>query len=63
MGKRSFLIGGENAHIFPVVSELSTTVQADDISAGCRGGITAAMSRLAGLGKANLFVPASEQSV
>lgn len=63
MGKRSFLIGGENAHILPVVSELSATVQAHHISARCHGGVVAAMSRLAGLGKANLFVPASEQSV
>src|SRR5678815_2439504 len=63
MGKRLFLNGGENAHLFPVVSKLGTTVETHHISSGERGGLAAALSWLAGLGKADSFVPASEQSV
>ena len=63
MGKRLFIIGGENTHLFPVVSKLGTTVEANHICSRKRGGLTAALSRLAGLGKADSFVPASEQSV
>jgi hypothetical protein len=63
MGKRLLLNGGENAHLFPVVSELRTTVETNHIGSRKRGGLTAALSWLAGLGKADSFVPASEQSV
>ena len=63
MGKRLFLIGGENTHLFPVVSELGTTVETNHVGSRLRGSLAAALSWLAGLGKANSFVPASEQSV
>jgi hypothetical protein len=63
MGKRLFLNGGENTHFFPVVSKLGTTVKTHHIRSGEHGGLAAALSRLAGLGKADSFVPASEQSV
>jgi hypothetical protein len=63
MGKRLLLNGGENTHLFPVVSELGTTVEANHVSSRLHGGRAAALSRLAGLGKADSFVPASEQSV
>ena len=63
MGKRLLLIGGENTHLFPVVSELGTTVETHHVRSRMRGSLTAALSRLAGLGKADSFVPASEQSV
>jgi len=63
MGKRRLLIGGENAHIFPVVSELGTTVETHHICSGLRGRLAAALSWLAGLGEADVLVPASEQSV
>jgi hypothetical protein len=62
-GKRLFLIGGENTHLFPVVSELGTTVETNHVRSRMRGGLAAALSWLAGLGKADSFVPASEQSV
>jgi hypothetical protein len=63
MGKRLFLNGGENTHLFPVVSKLGTTVETHHIRSSERGGLAAALSWLAGLGKADSFVPASEQSV
>jgi hypothetical protein len=63
MGKRPLLIGGENLHLFPVVSELGTTVETHHVCSRVRGSLTAALSWLAGLGKADSFVPASEQSV
>src|SRR5579864_7482887 len=63
MGKRLFLNGGENTHLFPVVSKLGTTVETNHIRSGKRGGLAAALSWLAGLGKADSFMPASEQSV
>ena len=63
MGKRLFLIGGENTHLFPVVSELGTTVETNHVGSRLRGSLATALSWLAGLGKANSFVPASEQSV
>ena len=63
MGKRLFLIGGENTHLFPVVSKFGTTVETHHIRSGERGSLAAALSWLAGLGKADSFVPASEQSV
>jgi hypothetical protein len=63
MGKRLFLNGGENTHLFPVVSKLCTTVETHHICSGERGGLAAALSWLAGLGKADSFMPASEQSV
>ena len=63
VGKRLLLIGGENLHPFPVVSELGTTVETHHVRSRMRGGLTAALSWLAGLGKADSFVPASEQSV
>ena len=63
MGKRLFLNGGENTHLFPVVSELGTTVEANHVSSRLHGCLAAALSWLAGLGKADSFVPASEQSV
>jgi hypothetical protein len=63
MGKRLFLNGGENAHLFPVVSKLGTTVETHHICSSERGGLAAALSWLAGLGKADSFMPASEQSV
>jgi len=62
-GKRLFLIGGENTHLFPVVSELGTTVETNHIRSCMGGGLAAALSGLAGLGKADSFMPASEQSV
>ena len=62
-GKRPFLIGGENAHFFPVVSELGTTVETHHVRSRMHGGLAAALSRPAGLGKADPLVPASEQSV
>jgi len=63
MGKRLFLNGGENTHLFPVVSELGTTVETNHVCSRLHGGLAAALSWLAGLGKADSFVPASEQSV
>jgi len=63
MGKRPLLIGGENLHLFPVVSELGTTVETHHVRSRLHGSLTAALSWLAGLGKADSFVPASEQSV
>ena len=63
MGKRPLLNGGENLHLFPVVSKLGTTVETHHVRSRKRGSLTAALSRLAGLGKADSFVPASEQSV
>jgi len=63
MGKRLFLNGGENTHFFPVVSKLGTTIETHHIRSGERGGLAAALSWLAGLGKADSFMPASEQSV
>ena len=63
MGKRLLLNGGENTHLFPVVSELGTTVKANHVSARLHGSLAAALSWFAGLGKADSFVPASEQSV
>jgi hypothetical protein len=63
MGKRLFLNGGENTHLFPVISKLGTTVETNHIRSGERGGLAAALSWLAGLGKADSLVPASEQSV
>jgi hypothetical protein len=63
MGKRPLLIGGENLHLFPVVSELGTTVETHHVRSRLHGSLTAALSWLAGLGKADVFVPASEQSV
>jgi hypothetical protein len=63
MGKRLFLNGGENTHLFPVISKLGTTVETNHICSGERGGLAAALSWLAGLGKADSLVPASEQSV
>jgi hypothetical protein len=63
MGKRLFLNGGENTHFFPVVSKLGTTVETHHIRSGEHGSLAAALSWLAGLGKADSFVPASEQSV
>ena len=63
MSKRLFLNGGENAHLFPVVSKLGTTVETDHIRSGEHRGLAAALSWLAGLGKADSFVPASEQSI
>jgi hypothetical protein len=63
MGKKLFLIGGENTHLFPVVSELGTTVEAHYIRSRWYSGLTAALSRFAGLGKADSFMPASEQGV
>jgi hypothetical protein len=63
MGKRLFLIGGENTHFLPVVSKLGTTVETNHVRSRLRGGLAAALSWLAGLGKADSFVPASEQSV
>ena len=62
-GKRRALFGGENTHIFPVVSELGTTVETYHVRSRLRGSRTAALSWFAGLGKADSFVPASEQSV
>jgi hypothetical protein len=62
-GKRRFLIGGENAHIFPVISELGTTVETHYIRSCLRSGLAAALSWLAGLRKADVLVPASKQSV
>jgi hypothetical protein len=63
MSKRLFLNGGENAHLFPVVSKLGTTVETHHIRSGERGSLAAALSWLAGLGKADSFMPAPEQSV
>jgi hypothetical protein len=63
VGKRLLLTGGENTHLFPVVSELGTTVKTHHVRSRMRGSLTAALSWLAGLGKADSFVPASEQSV
>jgi hypothetical protein len=63
MGKRLFLNGGENTHFFPVVSKLGTTVETHHICSSERGSLAAALSWLAGLGKADSFMPASEQSV
>lgn len=63
MGKRLLLNGGENTHVFPVVSKLGTAVKTHHICSGKRGSLAAALSWLAGLGKADSFVPASEQSV
>jgi hypothetical protein len=63
MGKRPLLIGGEDLHLFPVVSELGTTVETHHVRSRLHGSLTAALSWLAGLGKADPFVPASEQSV
>jgi hypothetical protein len=63
VGKRPLLIGGENTHLFPVVSELRTTVETHHVRSCMRGSLTAALSWLAGLGKADPLVPASEQSV
>jgi hypothetical protein len=63
MGKRLLLNGGENTHLFPVISELGTTVETNHVRSRLRGGLAAALSWLAGLGKADSFVPASEQSV
>ena len=62
-GKRLFLIGGENTHLFPVISELGTAVETNHIRPGLRGGLAAALSWFAGQRKADAFVPASEQSV
>jgi len=63
MGKRLLLIGGENTHLLPVVSELGTTVETNHVGSRMRGSLAAALSWLAGLGKTDSFVPASEQSV
>lgn len=63
MGKRPRLTGGENAHLLPVVSELGTAIKAHHISSRLRCSFTPALSPFAGLGEANAFVPASEQSV
>lgn len=63
MGKRLFLNGGENTHLLPVVSKFGTTVETNHVGSRLRGSLAAALSWLAGLGKANSFVPASEQSV
>jgi hypothetical protein len=63
MGKRLFLLGGENTHFLPVVSKLCTTVETNHVRSRLVGGLAAALSWLAGLGKADSFVPASEQSV
>ena len=63
VGKRLLLSGGENTHLFPVISELGTTVETDHVRSRMRGRLTAALSWLAGLGEADPFVPASEQSV
>lgn len=63
VGKRPLLIGGENLHLFPVVSELRTTVETHHVRSRMRGSLTAALSWFAGLGKADPLVPASEQSV
>ena len=63
MSKRLHLTGGENAHLFPVVWELGATIKADHVRSRLHRGFTAALSPFAGLGEANAFVPASEQSV
>src|SRR5262249_14596017 len=63
VGKRLLLTGGENAHLFPVVSELRSTIQTDDIGACLCSSFTAALSPFAGLGKTRPSMPASEQSV
>ena len=62
-GKRLRLFGGENPHLLPVVSELGTTVEAYYIRSCLRSGLAAALSRFAGQGEADSFMPASEQSV
>jgi hypothetical protein len=62
-GKRPRLTGGENVHLFPVVSELGTAIKAHYISSRLRCSFTAALSPFAGLGETDAFVPASEQSV
>jgi hypothetical protein len=62
-GKRPRLTGGENAHVFPVVSELGTAIKAHYIRSRLRCSFTTALSPFAGLGKTDAFVPASEQSV
>ena len=59
----SRLTGGENAHFFPVIGELSAAIQADYIGSRVRRRFTATLSPFAGLGKADAFVPATEQSV
>jgi hypothetical protein len=62
-GKRLFMIWGENTHFFPVIIELGTTVETNHVRSRMRGGLAAALSWLAGQGKADSFVPAHEQSV
>jgi hypothetical protein len=62
-GIGSFLARRKHAHVFPVVGEFFSTIQAHNVSPRLRGGIGAALSSLAGQGKAHPFVPASEQSV
>src|SRR5262245_50245862 len=63
VGKRLRLNGGENAHLFPVVSEFRAAIKAHYISPRLHRGFTAALSPFAGLGETDAFVPASEQSV
>jgi hypothetical protein len=62
-GKRPRLTRGENAHLFPVVSELGTAIKAHHIRSRLRCSITTALSPFAGLGETDAFVPAPEQSV
>ena len=57
------LTGGENAHFLPVIRKLGAAIQADHISSRVRRRLTATVSPLAGLGKADAFVPGPEQSV
>lgn len=61
--KRLRLTGGENAHLFPVVSEFLAAIQAYDVSSRLHSSFTAALSPFAGLGETDALVPASEQSV
>ena len=55
--------GGENAHFLPVVWKFRATIQADHIRSCVRRRLAATLSPLAGLGKADAFVPATKQSV
>ena len=46
MGKRLFIIGGENTHFLPVISELGTTIETNHVRSRC---VAASQRRCPGL--------------